>query len=94
LQIQEKTFKQVSIIVPSLRLDNFVSDLARISRVKANELITANLVFLNGKCDLKPSKQLEPGDIITIRRKGKFIFREIQKTTKSGNLVLLIDQYV
>ena len=94
LQIQEKTFKQVSIIVPSLRLDNFVSDLAKTSRAKANELITSNLVFLNGKCDWKPSKQVEPGDIITIRRKGKFIFREIQKTTKSGNLVLLIDQYV
>lgn len=90
---KEKTFEPLSIIVPSLRLDNLVSDLAKTSRSNANVLITSNLVFLNGKCDLKPSKQVAPGDVITIRRKGKFIFREIEKTTKSGNLVLKIDRY-
>lgn len=90
---KEKTFESLSIIVPSLRLDNLVSDLAKTSRSNANVLITSNLVFLNGKCDLKPSKQVAPGDVITIRRKGKFIFREIEKTTKSGNLVLKIDRY-
>jgi len=89
----KKNFTPRSIIVPSLRLDNLVSDLAKVSRSNANTLITSNLVFLNGKCDLKPSKTVNPGDVITIRRKGKFIFREIEKTTKSGNLVLKIDQY-
>lgn len=93
LQLPEKNFIPHSIIVPSLRLDNLVSDLAKTSRSNASTLITSNLVFLNGKCDLKPSKAVSPGDVITIRRKGKFVFREVEKTTKSGNLVLKIDQY-
>lgn len=93
LQLPEKTFTPRSIIVPSLRLDNLVSDLAKISRSNASILITSNLVFLNGKCNLKPSKAVQLGDVITIRKKGKFIFREVEKTTKSGNLVLKIDQY-
>ena len=93
LQLPEKTFTTLSIIVPSLRLDNLVSDLAKTSRSAANTLITSNLVFVNGKCNCKPSKSIHSGDVIAIRRTGKFIFREIEKTTKSGNWVLKIDQY-
>lgn len=94
LQIKPKEFKSLSIIVSSLRLDNIVADLARTSRSQASTLITSNLVFVNGKCDCKVSKSIVVGDVITIRRKGKFIYRGQEKTTKSGNHVLIFDQYI
>ena len=47
LNKREINVEQVKIIVPSLRLDNFVSDLARTSRSKAVQIINQERVFIN-----------------------------------------------
>lgn len=47
LQKRELKVEQVKIIVPSLRLDNFVSDLARTSRSKAVQILKQERVFVN-----------------------------------------------
>ena len=47
LNKKEIKIEQVKIIVPSLRLDNIVSDLARTSRSKANQIIAQERVFIN-----------------------------------------------
>lgn len=47
LQKREIKVEQVKIIVPSLRLDNFVSDLAKTSRSKAVQIINQERVFVN-----------------------------------------------
>ena len=86
--------EEVSIIVPSLRLDNIVSDLARTSRSKASEIIAQERVFVNGQNETKNSKQVKCGDIITIRGKGRFIIKEFTGTTRSGRTVVLIEKYV
>ncbi len=86
--------EEVSIIVPSLRLDNIVSDLARTSRSKASEIITQERVFVNGQNETKNSKQIKCGDIITIRGKGRFIIKEFTGTTRSGRTVVLVEKYV
>ncbi len=86
--------EEVSIIVPSLRLDNIVSDLARTSRSKASEIIAQERVFVNGQNETKNSKQVKCGDIITIRGKGRFIIKEFTGTTRSGRTVVLVEKYV
>lgn len=85
--------EEMSIIVPSLRLDNFVSDLAKTSRSKAVQIINAERVFLNGQCETKVSKQVKIGDILTIRGKGRFTIKAITGTTRSGRSVVLIEKY-
>ena len=47
LNKREIKIEQVKIIVPSLRLDNFVSDLAKTSRSKAVQIINQERVFIN-----------------------------------------------
>lgn len=47
LNKKEIEIEQVKIIVPSLRLDNIVSDLARTSRSKASQIIAQERVFIN-----------------------------------------------
>ncbi len=94
LQKREIKVEQVKIIVPSLRLDNFVSDLARTSRSKAVQIINQERVFVNGKNETKASKQLKLNDIITIRGKGRFVIKEFSGTTRSGRMVILIEKYV
>ena len=76
--------------MPSLRLDNIVSDLARTSRSKASEIIAQERVFINGQSETKNSKNVKLNDIITIRGKGKFIIKEFTGTTRSGRTVILI----
>lgn len=90
----ELKIEEITIIVPSLRLDNIVSDLARTSRSKASEIIAQERVFINGQNETKNSKQIKLGDIITIRGKGRFIIKEFTGTTRSGRTVLLIEKYV
>lgn len=84
----------IKIIVPSLRLDNIVSDLARTSRSKAAQIIAQERVFINGQNETKLSKQIKLNDIITIRGKGRFIVKEFVGTTRSGRTIVAIEKYV
>ena len=94
LRKKEVKVEEVKIIVPSLRLDNIVSDLAKTSRSKAASIIEQERVFVNGQNETKLSKQIKLNDIITIRGKGRFIVKEFTGTTRSGRTVVLIEKYV
>ena len=85
---------EISSIVASIRLDNIVSTLAKTSRSKAQEILKQERVFLNHQVETKPSKEVKVGDIITIRGKGRFEFKEIAGNTRKGRFVIKIDKYV
>lgn len=89
----ETEFEQLSIIVSSIRLDNFVAELAKCSRTRASEIITEGRVFVNSINEFKDSKKIDINDIITVRGKGKFIFDGVEKETKSGRLVANMRKY-
>lgn len=93
LESKELEFEDVSIIVPSIRLDCFVSELSRCSRSQAEEYIELGKVFINYIQELKPSKKISIGDIITIRGKGKWIYDEMVKETSKNKFVLKIRKY-
>lgn len=90
----ETSKQEISSVASSLRLDNIVSILARTSRNKAVEILNQERVFLNHQVEIKPSKQVNVGDIITIRGKGRFEFKEISGNTKKGKYIIKIDKYV
>ena len=85
---------EISAIVASIRLDNIVSTLAKTSRSKAQEILKQERVFLNHQVETKASKEVKQGDIITIRGKGRFEFKEIAGNTRKGRFVIKIDKYV
>ena len=85
---------EITEIVASLRLDNIVSNLARTSRGKAVEILEQERVFLNFRVETKPSKQVKVGDIITIRGKGRFEFKEITGNTRKGRFVIKMDKFI
>ncbi len=94
LKQQEVQKEEIKIIVPSLRLDNFVADLARTSRSKAVQIINQERVFINGQNETKVSKQVKLNDKITIRGKGRFIIKELSGTTRSGRTIVMVEKYV
>lgn len=89
----EPEFENIKIIVSSCRLDNFVSELANCSRNQAEIIIDEQRVFINLELQYKYSKKVNKGDIITIRGKGKFIYTDIERQTKSGKFLVIIKKY-
>lgn len=92
--IKEQEFNEFKIIVSSLRLDNIVSELAKTSRNKANNIIDEERVFVNYENELKSTKAVNENDIITIRGIGKFVINEIAGNTKSGRYVIIVKKYI
>ena len=45
-------YEEFSIIVPSMRVDSIVSEIARVSRSRANEFIEDGRIFINSEWDL------------------------------------------
>ena len=86
--------EELEIIVSSMRLDNVISELARCSRNKALDIINMERVFVNFECETKKTKQIKPGDMLTIRGKGRFFVKEIAGQTRSGRDVVKVEKFV
>lgn len=93
IKIKEQEFEERKITVSSMRIDNIVSEMARLSRGKALELLMQEKVFVNSKVETKPSKIMQEGDIIAIRGKGKFLIGEFVGDNKKGKNIVLVKKY-
>ena len=82
--------EEISIIVNSMRIDNFVSEICHCSRNKAEEILLSERVMINYEVVNKNSKGVKPNDIITIRGFGRFIVKEISRKTKSDKDVVIL----
>ncbi len=86
--------KAVEIHVASNRLDSIVSEIAKTSRNKAEDLIKNEKVSINCKYEYKGSKQVNIGDIIIVRGSGKFILESINENAKTKRLTITLNKYV
>lgn len=95
-EIQSKTpeLMPIEIHVSSNRLDSIVSEIARTSRSKAEELIKNERVSINCKYEYKSSKQLNIGDIIIARGSGKYILDDIKENPRTKRLTIILNKYV
>lgn len=92
--LPQSIFEEIVINIPSLRIDNYISKLANVSRSKAIELIQNNKVSVN-YCKIKDkSKEIQENNIITISGVGKFRTGNIIGNTKSGKNKVVIKKYV
>ncbi|MBR2786510.1 MAG: hypothetical protein IKD76_03335 [Clostridia bacterium] len=91
-KVQE--FKEVKIVVSSMRLDNVVSELAKTSRSKALDILKQERVFINYKSEIKATKMVNMADVITIRGVGKFIVETIANNMKSGKYVVMVKKFM
>lgn len=80
--------------VSSLRCDGVTAAVWKLSRSQSLELFRQKKVFVNGRLQENNSYSLKPGDVVSARGCGKFIFREEKHTTRKGKLVIGIDLFV
>lgn len=83
-----------SFIVASDRLDCMIAAVYNLSRNAANSFFEAEKVFINGrKCENNSVKPM-PGDIISVRGKGRFAFNGDTGSTRKGRNVISVSVYV
>ncbi|MCR5830172.1 MAG: hypothetical protein K6F93_07515 [Lachnospiraceae bacterium] len=81
------------IQVATQRIDAVIARVCKLSRQDALLLFPAGLVFLNGRTCTENAKNLRPGDIISVRGKGKFEYSEEMNLSKKGKLNCKIKIY-
>lgn len=93
-QVPSLKFEELVDSVSSVRLDNIVSVMINNSRSKGLELIETGEVSVNYVVDKEKNSTLKEGDIVTIRKKGKFIFEKILGENKKGKIRVLIKRFI
>lgn len=77
--------------VSSERLDCLLAAVCGLSRSKAASMIEAKRVFINGRLIESNSHITSPGDIVSVRGFGRFIYKEKSGTTKKGKESVIIE---
>ena len=85
-QMPERKLTDVVLNVAGLRCDNIVAEVYRLSRSQSQTLFRQKKVYVNGKLQENNSSQLKPGDLVSVRGFGRFIFRGEHHTTRKGRL--------
>ncbi len=93
-QMPEQRFQSIIGSVSSVRLDSVTALLTGISREKSAALIKSGGVNLNYREELSVSRTLCDGDIISIKKHGKYIFRGAEGITKKNKLRIACDKYI
>lgn len=93
-EIPEFKFQEITDSVSSLRLDNIIAAAINNSRSKSLELIEAGEVSINYTVSKDKSLLLKEGDIISVKKKGKFIFDKLIGENKKGKYKVLIKKFV
>lgn len=88
-----QNFEEICGTVASYRLDSILALAFSTSRSSVSGLAEDGVVFINGKQTLSNSYVLKPEDVVSVRGKGKFIFRESVSQTKKGRFYIKILRY-
>lgn len=87
-------FQEISGTVSSVRLDSLIALAFRESRSSMVSLISGGKVFVNGRRITSNSYTLNNEDIISVRGKGKFLYKEELGITKKGKVKVILRKYV
>lgn len=74
--------------VASVRIDSLVAMVFHISRSAAQELVTREEVFADGRAVTSSSWEPADGCRISVRGHGKFLYEGIEKTTRKGRIMV------
>lgn len=87
-------FEDQEVTLASLRLDCLVAEVSRLSRQKADGLISSGKVFVNYRQAEQKSGLLKAGDVLSLRGYGKYRLGEVLGQTRKGNLRLRLLKYL
>lgn len=90
----QRNYQALSGVIASNRLDCITALLCKTSREKAVLAISAGLVLQNHREVLSPAAKIHPEDVISIRKKGKYIVDQLGPLTGKGRLSVKYRKYI
>ena len=87
-------YEELTGTVASVRLDSLLSLAFSSSRTKLSGLIEGGRVFVNGKLITSNGYQPNEGDLISVRKMGKFRFAGIGNKTRKHRIYVRIQKYI
>ncbi len=91
---QAHEFQSLGGVVASERLDCLVAFLAGCGREKASQMISGGYVSVNHRETLSSSVRVKEGDVISIRRSGRYVVDTLGPLTKKGRLSVKCRKYI
>ena len=87
-------FSELKFTLSSMRLDAVVSGLTGKSRSISEKLILDGFVFVNSFEVTKTTKKVQCGDVITVRKFGKFVITSSGNYSKKGREIISAKKYI
>lgn len=87
----ESKYIEMTLKVASIRLDSILAAAFKISREKAKEHIVAGNVTVTGLAVPQSDSSLSIGAHVSLKGKGKFIYKGQEGTSKKGKDIVVID---
>ena len=87
---KEASYREIREFSNSLRLDLVLSTVLNISRSQSSKIINSNKVKVNWEAIDKVSKELEIGDVVSVKGFGRFTIHSLQGHSKKGKLNIII----
>lgn len=84
----------IELIVSSLRADCVTAAAFNFSRTASADLFEMKRIFINSAQAKNGSAILKPGDRVSVRGVGKFVFSGEKGVTKKGRLIIVIEKYI
>ncbi|OUP50848.1 YlmH/Sll1252 family protein [Lachnoclostridium sp. An181] len=92
--VYKPSFETIKGTVASVRLDSLLSLAFSSSRTKLSALIEGGSVFVNGKLVTSNGYHPKEGDIISVRKFGRFIYAKCGETTRKGRCFVELHKYI
>lgn len=90
----EDNLKELTVMVPSERIDVITAKVYKLSRSVTSNLINQKKLYINGNLCESPGHVLKPSDVISVRGYGRFRYSGIVSSTGKGKYIvgILINQ--
>ena len=80
------SYKELNKILSSLRLDVYISAAYNLSRQESMNIIKSGSVKINWEPIDKPAKDLEAGDVISVKGYGRSVLHSIEGISKKNKI--------
>ena len=81
------------ILASSERIDGVIAKIYNFSRSQSIELFRGKKIYVNSRLCENNSYQLKPGDVISVRGFGKFVYNGVSYQTKKGKFSVNVGIY-
>lgn len=94
-QFEKTTYEEeFEVIVSSMRLDVVVASLIQSSRSQTHDYILQSSVQVNWSIEQNHSRLCQIGDVLSLKRYGRFRLKALKNRTKSGRYVIIVGKAV